>query len=222
VFVTNDAAAWIFSLPRQDGASSFAACYGAGRISFANRRGSGRDPVSLPILTVPEGDETLSIRAVGPELAVRLLALVGSGLVVAATFVPSNGGGRAGYPYAIFDTSIQREFQLFAAEPIGAALFALGAAFLFLRRTPLLAAGLLLALGAQSFLLFSAHLGVAAFGNPQYNSFRPGGLLGMVGALSFIAAGSLVLQRAGWPDRRAPSVQRKTAGQGASLTAERR
>lgn len=150
-----------------------------------------------PALKVPDHHEALAIRAIGPKLAVRLFALAGCGLVIAATFVPTNGGGRAGYPYAIFDASIQREFQLYAAEPVAAAVLAVGAAFVLLRRSPSFAAGVLLALGVQSLLLFSAHVGVATFGNPQYNSFRPGGLLGMAGALVFITAGLLALRRGG-------------------------
>lgn len=127
------------------------------------------------------------------SLAVRLLALAGAGLLVVATFVPTNGGGRGGYPYAIFDTSVQREFLLFAVEPIGVAFLAAGAALVLLGRTPSFTAGMLFAFGMQTFALFLAHVGVAAFGNPQYNSFRPGGLLGVVGATLLVAAGTLEL-----------------------------
>ena len=119
-----------------------------------------------------------------------------AGLLVAATFVPTNGGGRAGYPYAIFDTSVQREFQLFAAEPVVVAILAVGAVLLLLGRMPGLMAGVLIAFGVQSFLLFLAYFGVAAFGNPQYNSFRPGGLLGIVGAVLLVAAGLLAVRTA--------------------------
>jgi hypothetical protein len=124
---------------------------------------------------------------------VRLLVLAGSGLLITATFVPSNGGGRAGYPYAIYDRSVQRELELFAAEPLAVAVLAVLAALLLLRRARVLTAGLLLAFGAQTFLLFLAHVGIAAFGNPHYNSFRPGGLLGVVGALLLVGGGVLTL-----------------------------
>jgi hypothetical protein len=142
----------------------------------------------------------LSIRFVNGA-AVRLFVLAASTLILAGTFVPTNGGGRAGYPYAIFDTSVQREFQLFAAEPVAVALLATISALVLLRRLPSLTAGLLLAFGAQSFLLFLAHVGIAAFGNPQYNSFRPGGLLGVLGAMLLLVAGSLALRAAAEVDR---------------------
>jgi hypothetical protein len=125
--------------------------------------------------------------------AVRLLAFAAGGLLVAATFVPTNGGGRGGYPYAIFDTSVQREFLLFALEPLAVAVIAPLVTLFLLSRLPSLTAGLLGAFGAQSFILFLAHLGVATFGNPQYNSFRAGSLFGIVGALLLMAAAVLVL-----------------------------
>jgi hypothetical protein len=124
-------------------------------------------------------------------LGIRLLALAAAALILAATFVPTNGGGHGGYPYAIFDTSVQREYQLFAAEPVAVAFLAAATALLLLGRMASFAAGVLLAFGAQSFVLFLAHVGAATFGNPQYNSFRPGGLLGAVGALLLLVAGSL-------------------------------
>jgi hypothetical protein len=143
-----------------------------------------------------EFDETLSIRRPINAPAVQLIVLAGASLLVAATFIPTNGGGRAGYPYAIFDTSIQREFQLFAAEPVAVAILAAGAALFLLRHMPSLTAGVLLAFGVQNFVLFLAYVGIAAFGNPQYNSFRPGGLIGVFGALLLIAGGSLALRAA--------------------------
>jgi hypothetical protein len=125
---------------------------------------------------------------------VRLLVLVGSGLVLAATFVPTNGGGIAGYPYSIYDPAVQREFELFAAEPVAVALLAVAAALLLLGSAPALTAGLLLAFGAQTFILFMAYVVIATFGNPNYNSFRPGGLLGLLGALLLITAGVIALR----------------------------
>lgn len=135
-------------------------------------------------------------RRTADALVVRLLVFAAAGLLVAATFIPTNGGGRAGYPYAIFDTSIQREFQLFAVEPVVVAILAVGTAVFLLGRMPGFTAGVLLAFGVQSFLLFLAYLGVATFGNPQYNSFRPGGLLGVVGAALLVAGGSLAVRAA--------------------------
>jgi len=130
------------------------------------------------------------------KTASRLLALGGAALVIAATFVPVNGGGAGGYSYAIYDTSIQREFELFAAEPIVAAVLAALTALLLAHRAPSFAAGVLLAFGVQTFLLFLAHFGAATFGNPQYNSYRPGGLIGAVGALLLMAAGLSLLAHA--------------------------
>ena len=136
----------------------------------------------------------LSSRRLAHGLTIRALILGGSALIVAATFVPTNGGGRAGYPYAIFDTSVQREFELFAAEPVAVAVLATAGGLFLLRRMPVLTAGLLLAFGAQTSILFLAYVGIAAFGNPNYNSFRSGGLLGIIGALLLGAAGWLVLR----------------------------
>jgi hypothetical protein len=124
-------------------------------------------------------------------LALRSLVLAGSGLIVAATFVPVNGGGTSGYPYSIYDQSVQRELVLFVMEPLGVAIVASATALLLAGRLPLLGAGLLLAFGVESFLLFLAYLGIAAFGNPNFNSFQPGGLLGVIGALLLLLSGAL-------------------------------
>jgi len=126
---------------------------------------------------------------------VRVATSLGA-LLLAATFMPVNGGGAAGYPYAILDTSIQRELLLFAAEPLAVAVCAVLAAVFLLGRHPRITAGMLLAFGLQTGLLFLAHLGAAAFGNPAYNSFRPAGLVGLAGAAALLAAGALALAHA--------------------------
>ena len=120
----------------------------------------------------------------------QLSAIAGAVLLVAATFVPVNGGGEAGYPYALFDRSVQRELLLFAAEPLIVAVAATAVALVLVGRARALAAGLLIAFGVQTLILFLAYLGGAAFGNPLYNSFEPGSVLGVAGALLVLAAGA--------------------------------
>jgi predicted membrane channel-forming protein YqfA (hemolysin III family) len=99
-----------------------------------------------------------------------------------------NGGGTSGYPYALVDRSVQRELLLFAAQPL-AAVVAIVFALAFLGRWRSLAAGVLLAFGLEMCVLFAAHFGAAAFGNPLYNSFRAGSLLGVTGGLLVIVSG---------------------------------
>ncbi len=113
---------------------------------------------------------------------VRALAIAGALIVVAATFIPINGGGDAGYPTAIFDRSVQRELQLFALEPLAVALLTVLLVLVLLRRRPEASAGMLLAFGIQTAVLFVAYTAIALFGNPAYNSFEPAGPLGLLGA----------------------------------------
>jgi len=107
---------------------------------------------------------------------------------VVGTVVPVNGGGGAGYPYAILDLSVQRELVLFALEPLAVAVMVLAATAVRARR-PAVAAGLLMAFGAQSAMLFLAHLGIAALGDPEFNSLRPGSFVGIGGAIAIFGAG---------------------------------
>jgi hypothetical protein len=124
------------------------------------------------------------------DVVVAALTLAGAALLVAGTLVPVNGGGRAGYPYAIFDTSVQRELQLFAAEPLCAAVLSAVAAVLLFRRWPAFASGALVAFGIQTGVLFLAYFGGAVYGNPLYNSFRAGSVIGLAGAALIVAAGA--------------------------------
>src|SRR5215211_2379508 len=132
---------------------------------------------------------TDELRAGRVDWLARALVLAASLLLVAATFVPTNGGGRAGYPYAIYDRSVQRELELFAAEPLVVALLAAAVAIVVVPRARHVGAGALLAFGLQTSVLFLAYFGGAVFGNPLYNSFRPGSVLGLLGAGLLIAAG---------------------------------
>jgi len=122
------------------------------------------------------------------------LAVAGAGLLVAATFVPVNGGGRAGYPETIYDASSQ-ELRLFAIEPIGVAALAVLAvlAALVSHAARRWVAGMLLAFGLQSGLLFAAYFGDAAFGNSEFNSFRAGSALGLIGAVLLVLSGAATL-----------------------------
>jgi hypothetical protein len=123
------------------------------------------------------------------------LAGVGAGFLVAATFIPVNGGGRAGYSESIYDSSASKELQLFALEPVGVGVLACLAILIALvysgARTWV--AGMLLAFGLQSGLLFVAYFGGAAFGNPEYNSFSAGSALGLIGAGLLVLSGALYL-----------------------------
>ncbi len=128
----------------------------------------------------------------------RITAIAGAALIVVGTLVPVNGGGRAGYPYAILDLSIQRELLLFAAEPIGVAGVAALMTVVVVPRAPRFSAGVMMTFGFQTGALFLAYLVGAAFGNPQYNSFEPGGLIGASGAGLLFIAGALLLMRTGF------------------------
>jgi hypothetical protein len=119
------------------------------------------------------------------------LAAAGAALLVVATFVPVNGGGRSGYPVRIFDRSASRELQLFALEPIGVAAIAclIAVVALVSPKTRGVAGGMLIAFGVQTCLLFLAYLGGAAFGNPEFNSFEAGSALGLIAAVLLVLAG---------------------------------
>lgn len=126
---------------------------------------------------------------------VRAFAFVGAGLLVVATFVPINGGGDAGFPAAIFDRSVQRELQLFAAEPLMVAVLAILIAAVGVGRRPHVSGGMLLGFGVQTAVLFLVYTVIAIFGNPAYNSFEPGGPLGTIGAVLLALAGAAAVGR---------------------------
>jgi hypothetical protein len=124
------------------------------------------------------------------------MVLAGAGLIIAGTFVPVNGGGDFGYRYAIFDRSLnQPTLLLVAVEPLAVAGAASLAAVAIARRAPALAAGLMIALGFQTLVFFLAYVGGAAFGDPAYDSFEPGGVLGALGAALVLTAGVSVAVR---------------------------
>jgi hypothetical protein len=124
------------------------------------------------------------------------MVLAGAGLIIAGTFVPVNGGGDFGYRYAIFDRSLnQPTLLLVAVEPLAVAWAASLAAVVIARRAPALAAGLMIALGFQTLVFFLAYVGGAAFGDPAYDSFEPGGVLGALGAALVLTAGVSVAVR---------------------------
>jgi len=123
-----------------------------------------------------------------------VLALVGAGLVVAGTFLPVNGGGDFGYRYAVFDRSLEQPtLLLVAVEPLAVAACAAGCGLVLGRRAPILAAGLLIAFGFQTLLFFLAYVGATIFGDPNYDSFEPGGVVGALGGALVLAAGVVVL-----------------------------
>ena len=124
------------------------------------------------------------------------MVLAGAGLIVAGTFVPVNGGGDFGYRYAIFDRSLdQPTLLLVAIEPLTVAVAATLAGVVIAPRAPALAAGLMIALGLQTLVFFLAYVGGATFGNPAYDSFQPGGVLGALGAALVLTAGVAVAVR---------------------------
>lgn len=146
-----------------------------------------RDGASQQGLTV----ELLHLRRV---LALALTSAAAA-LLVTATFVPINGGGRSGYPQRIYDSSAPRQLQLFALEPIGVAAIASLVAIVALLRARVrpFVGGILVAFGIQSGLLFLAYFGSATFGNPEFNSFAKGSALGLVAAALMIVAGTMTL-----------------------------
>jgi hypothetical protein len=127
------------------------------------------------------------------------LATAAAALLVVATFVPVNGGGRSGYSERIYDGSATRELQLFALEPVGVAAIGFLVALVALVRPGLraLAGGMLIAFGVQTALLFVAYFGGAAFGKPEFNSFRAGSALGLLAAALFVLAGAVALVNRG-------------------------
>ncbi len=132
------------------------------------------------------------LRASGLRRVLALaLTTAGAALLVVATFVPVNGGGRSGYPARIYDRSASRELQLFALEPIGVAAIACLIALVALvsPKIRLVAGGMLVAFGMQTCLLFLAYSGGAAFGNPEFNSLKAGSALGLIAAVLLMLAG---------------------------------
>jgi hypothetical protein len=163
----------------------------------------GTRSYTRPIDGLHGSHEQAAVGAAPSRLADRSLAtasaLAGCALLVAATVVPINGGGTSGYPYALIDRSVQRELVLFAAQPL-ATVVGVVVALAVLGRWRRVAAGALLAFGLEMCVLFAAHLGAAAFGNPLYNSFRAGSLLGVMGGLLVIVSG--IIAAAADPTRR--------------------
>jgi hypothetical protein len=121
----------------------------------------------------------------------RLLALAGAGLLVAATLMPVNRGGAAGYEYALYDNAVDLNLRWFALEPLGVACgVVLVVVVSLLWHDPAIYA-LLAAAGAQTTVLFVGYVGNAIFGPSSYNSFGPGGGIGIVGAIAILVAGVL-------------------------------
>jgi hypothetical protein len=83
----------------------------------------------------------------------------------------------------------------FAAEPVGVAVLAIAAGVVLLvwaSRVPrAVASGVLLAYGAQTFLLFVGYVGQAAFS--QSAQVGPGGVLGMFAGAVILVAGVLAM-----------------------------
>jgi hypothetical protein len=122
-----------------------------------------------------------------------VLALGGAALIVAGTFLPVNGGGDFGYRYAIFDRSLEQpSLLLVAVEPLAVAACVAGCALLLWGRASILVAGLLIAFGVQTLAFFVAYVSAALFGDPNYDSFEPGGVVGAIGAALVLAAGVVV------------------------------
>jgi hypothetical protein len=156
-------------------------------------------------VTEPDGSSVRSNRK-GQRRWGRLAAVaaagLGAALLVAATFVPVNEGGRGGYVIKIYDPAATKDLQLFAVEPIGVAALVLAALVILLvagGTTRLWVAGVLLAFGLQTGLLFLAYFGGAAFGKPEFNSLGVGSVLGLLGAALVAVAGAALL----WQERRA-------------------
>jgi hypothetical protein len=127
---------------------------------------------------------------------VAMIVATGAGLIIAGTFVPVNGGGDFGYRYTIFDRSLgQPMLLLVAIEPLAAAVASSLAALLLGRRAPVLTAGFIIAVGFQTFLFFLAYAAAAVFGDPAYDSFEPGGVLGALGAALVLAGGIFLVPR---------------------------
>lgn len=121
--------------------------------------------------------------------AARALALVGAALLVAGVFVPINGGGAAGYRYALYDNAVDLDLRWFALEPLAVAagaVFIVGLSIVWRERALF---ALLAAAGAQTTLLFAGYVGNSIFGPDSYNSFGAGSALGIAGGLAVLGAG---------------------------------
>ena len=119
-----------------------------------------------------------------------VLVIAGAALVVAGTFIDFNDGPRIKQP-AIIDRNGGRV----AIEPIGAALLAVGVAFLLGRRRSA-ASGALIGLGTFLVLLFAArYIGFPASQPNTISSVAEGGLVGLAGGAAILAGGLVALPR---------------------------
>ena len=133
----------------------------------------------------------------GGRVPILPVALVigGAALVVAGTVLPFNDGPT---PTASGQTAIaDRHDGWDAVEPIGAAILAVGAAFL-LGRMRSAASGALIGLGTFLVLLFAArYIGFPWFQPDEISSIAVGGFVGLAGGIAILAGGFVALPRAG-------------------------
>jgi hypothetical protein len=138
--------------------------------------------------------------AAGVKVAAGILGLVGAALVLVAGFVPyakfaTGGEGPAPLSLSIFNPpSAIAGFGWYMLEPIAAVLLGIlgGALLLAVRRgrVPVAAAGMLIALGIQTLLLFATY--AFAYSNSIYQ-MGPGGPVGMVAGVVLAIGGFIGL-----------------------------
>jgi hypothetical protein len=119
----------------------------------------------------------------------RLLTLAGAVLLVAGTLTPINGGGDAGYGYALYDNPVDLNLRWFALEPLGVALGVVLVLVVSLRWRERALYALLVAAGAQTAVFFFGYLGHSMFAPDAYNSPAAGSILGLAGAALVVAGG---------------------------------
>jgi hypothetical protein len=121
----------------------------------------------------------------GPVSLPVALVIFGAGLTVAGTLIPVNDGPEITQP-----TLIERADHWEAFEPIAVAVLAVAAsAILAARGSRLLAAGVLLALGGLSALLWLRYVGVPILQPDTISSPAAGSFIGLAGAGLILVGG---------------------------------
>ena len=143
------------------------------------------------------GAPTISSRVAVPARAGGIIGLFGAAAVVGGSWLPyahSTAPGSTGYP-SIFNAGFPGS-QWYAVEPVAVAVLGLVASAVLVarpgRRIDLIAAGMLAALGIQTFALFLGYAGSTPYAEPN-SQIGIGSFVGMIGGLCMGAAGVLAL-----------------------------
>ena len=149
------------------------------------------------IASARTGAPTITSRLAVPARAGGIAGLLGAAAVVGGSWLPYahyTGPGSTGYP-SIFNAGFPGSLW-YAVEPVAAAVLGLSVSALLVvrpgRPIGLIAAGVLLALGIQTFALFLGYAGSTPYAEPN-SQIGIGSFVGMIGGLCMGAAGLLAL-----------------------------